>query len=30
MVKKFLDRFSCFDTIPAFDGHPASHPDTLP
>jgi len=25
MVEKFSDRFSCFDTIPACDGHPARH-----
>jgi len=28
--KKFLDRFSRFDTIPACDGHPATQPDALP
>jgi len=27
-VKKLSDRFSRFDTIPACDGHPASHPAT--
>ena len=29
-LKKFSDRFSCFDTVPACDGHPATQPDTLP
>jgi len=24
-LKKFSDRFSCFDTVPACDGHPATH-----